>query len=376
MIVAGEVSGDIHAANLVKAIKQHHPNIRFSGLGGRHLAEEGVELYADLTKLAVIGFIEVVRHFPAIRAMFNLILQKAALEQPDLVILVDYPGFNLRLAKKLKQQNIKVIYYVSPQVWAWKEKRIALIKRTVDRMIVFFDFEKTLYAQYGMHADFVGHPLIDHVTVTTSRFDMLRQLGLNPDAPTIGLLPGSRTKEIETLLPIMARSAEIIHQKIPSAQFILTKAKNLSQDLITQHLTVQHLPITIVDKEFHNCVNACDVCIVASGTATLETALLEKPMVIIYKTAWLTHLLCRFLIKIQWIGLPNIIARREIVPECLQNDAESHIIADKLLALYQNPFQMESTINALKDMRAKLGGPGASHRAAQIIIDELDKKPC
>jgi lipid-A-disaccharide synthase len=374
MIVAGETSGDIHAASLVRAIRAIAPETVFSGLGGRFLADQGVHLYADLTTSAVIGFAEVLKHFKRIKKLFHLFLEQADTVRPDAVILVDYPGFNLRLAKELKKRGIKVIYYVSPQVWAWKEKRVELIKQTVCRMIVFFEFEKDFYAKHGFAADCVGHPLIDQIRVTASRHDLLKTNGLPDNARTIGLFPGSRIKEVETLLPRMLDAARIIFEKHPEAQFLLAKAKNLDAELITQHLRGRQIPVTVIDSQFHNCINACDICIAASGTATLETAVLEKPMVIVYRTAWLTHLLIRSFIRIPWIGLPNIIAQKEIVPECIQENADSAVIARRLLALYDDPFKMETTINALKDVRKKLGGPGASRRAAEIIVEEIRRE--
>ncbi|MEW5895664.1 MAG: lipid-A-disaccharide synthase [Candidatus Omnitrophota bacterium] len=371
MIVAGETSGDIHAAYLVREIKKIQPDIKFSGLGGWHLAAEGVELYADLASLAVIGFVEVIKNLAKIKRLFDQFLEKADDLRPDAVILVDYPGFNLRMAEQLKKRNIKVIYYVSPQVWAWKEKRVKLIKRVTDLMLVFFDFEKTFYEERGLTVDFVGHPLIDHIKVTTGRQDLLESKGLNPSAPVIGLLPGSRIKEVETLLPVMIAAARSIHQRIPSAQFVITKSHNIAPGLINACVHDLRFPVAVIDNEFHNTINSCDICIVASGTATLETALLEKPMVIIYKTNWLTYLIGRIFIKIKWIGLVNIVARKKIVPECIQGEASGKNIADKLIEIYNDPFRMETTINDLKDVRKKLGDSGASRRAAEKITSFL-----
>jgi len=371
MLVAGETSGDIHAADLVRALKAQDPSLTFSGMGGPCLLEEGVKIYADLTQMAVIGFVEVFRHLFAVKRLFDLFLKKAEEIRPAAVILVDYPGFNLRLARALKKRGIKVIYYISPKVWAWKEGRVRTIKACVDRLLIIFDFEKDFYARHAFSADFVGNPLIDHIKVTISRQDLLKSKGLDPDRPTIGLIPGSRVKEIKNMLPVMVRAAKLIKERIPQAQFLLSKAKALDPLLINAHIRNQRIPIAVVENEFHNCVNACDVCIVTSGTATLETGLLEKPMVIVYKTAWLTSVLVRLFLKIKWVGLVNIIAQKEIAPELIQQDATPENIAERLLAIYGDPFQMEAAINALKDVRRKLGGPGASHRAAQIVLEEI-----
>lgn len=371
MIVAGELSGDIHAAELVKAIKERDPSITFSGLGGPHLNDTGVTIYDDLTKMAVFGIVEVFKHIFQLRKIFHRFITKATEIRPDAVILVDYPGFNLRLAQSLKKRGIKIIYYISPKVWVWKENRVKTIKKYVDRMITIFNFETAFYAKRGYAVDFVGNPLTDQIHVTTSRYDLLVSKGLNPSLPTIGLVPGSRVQEIKNLLPIMIKTASIIRQRVPNAQFLLTKARSLESTLINDYIHDIDLPITVIENDFHNTLNACDACLVTSGTATLETALLEKPMVVIYKTTWLTSVLVRIFIKIKLVSLVNIIAGKEIVPECIQEDATPQIIAEKFLAFYTNPFRMETTINALKDVKKKLGGPGAARRAAEIVISEI-----
>jgi lipid-A-disaccharide synthase len=240
-------------------------------------------------------------------------------------------------------------------------------------MNVFIEFEQAIYARYGVEVDIGGHPLIDHVRVTSSRHDLLCNQGIPDNVPVIGIIPGSRIKEVGTLLPPMIQAARLIAQAHPEARFLLTKAKDLDPMLINKHIRGTELPIAVIDNEFHNCINACDICMAASGTATLETALLEKPMVIIYRTAWLTHLLIRAFIRIPWIGLPNIIAQKEIVPECIQEHADGKTIARRLLALYDDPFRMETVINALKDVKKTLGRPGAAGRAADIVLQEISE---
>jgi len=371
MIIAGELSGDIHAAALIRELRRRNPGLSFSGLGGPHMAEQGVSLYADMTRFSIIGFTEIFRHLFHLKALFNLIVRKCRETRPDAVILVDYPGFNLQLAKELKQQGFRVIYYIAPKAWAWNEGRVTVIKKYVDRLLIIFEFEKAFYAKHGYTADFVGNPLLDHIHVTTSRHDLLRSKGLHPAAPTIGLIPGSRKNEIRSLLPVMLEAATIIREQIPRAQFLVSQSPHLDDAVISHCINNSDIPVTVIKGGFHNCIHACDICLTASGTATLETAILKKPMVIIYKTAWLTALLARLVLKIKWVGLPNIIAGKAIVPECIQHGATPKKIADALLAIYTDPFKMETTINALNDMTKTLGGPGAAGRAADIILNSI-----
>ncbi len=372
MIVTGEVSGDLHAARLVKAIQAIDPAVRFSGLGGQHLRACGVEIYADLTKLAVIGFVEVLAHCHQLTRLFYLFLNKARTLRPDAIILVDYPGFNLRLAARLKKLGITVIYYISPQVWAWKERRAYLVPKVTDRMMVLFDFEKKFYADRGIPVDFVGHPLVDAVTARTPKEIFCQRHGLDPARPIFGLVPGSRKKEIAALLPVMIEAAEMIHREVPGAQFLLTQAPSIKTKWITPFQQRCSFRIARVENDFYNAVNAADMCLVTSGTATLETALLEKPMVILYKTAWLTSVLARRLIKIPHIGLVNIVAGREIVPECVQERATAETVAAEALKVYQDPSLFQETKKELRAIRTRLGDHGASERAAQVVLSALE----
>ncbi len=368
MIVAGETSGDAHAARLVHEIQQLEPSITFSGLGGQHLAACGVKLDSDFTELAVFGFVEVIKHYPQFRKIFYEFLENVRIRKPSVVLLVDYPGFNLRLAKELKKMGVKVVYYISPQIWAWKAGRIKLIERFTDHMMVLFKFEKKFYEDRGVHVEFVGHPLVDEVHASVPKKHFLSRIGLNPAAPVFGLIPGSRAREIETLLPPMIKTAEIITQKIPGAQFILTQAPNIRTEMIDSYTKDSPISLRIVYGDFHNAVNACDMCIVTSGTATLETALLEKPMIIIYKTALLTYILGRLIVKIKHFGLANIVAGEIVAPECLQFEVKPAIIAEKLLEIYQDPKKFQDIKLKLQKTRQSLGQPGASRRAAEIVL--------
>jgi len=371
IIVAGEASGDMHAARLVDELKKIDPSISFSGLGGQSMKASGVELYADLTRLAVIGFVEVVRHYDEIRQLFELVLDKVRETKADAVILVDYPGFNLRLAKALKKHNIKVFYYISPQVWAWKASRIKAINRYTDKMFVLFDFEKEFYARHNTAVEFVGHPLVDMIQTSRPREQVLQAAGLKDDRLTIGILPGSREKEIERILPVMLDAAGILASRHREIQFLLLKAPTIDLTVLGRYLAGRDLPLKIIQNDIINGIHACDVCMVTSGTATLETAILQKPMVVVYKTSLLTWLLAKLLIRIPCIGLVNIVARQPIVPECIQFTATGQHIADELENIFTDEVKLAEIKSSLGKVKNSLGQPGASRRTAQEILKSL-----
>lgn len=370
VIVAGEASGDLHAASLVSALKALRPQVEFYGLGGRRMREAGVELFCDLTRLSVVGFFEVIKHLKEIRGIFNSLVVKVEELQPDAVILVDYPGFNLRLAKELKRRGFKVIYYISPQIWAWGLKRMDLIRAVVDKMIVAFKFEEELYKSYGVDVEFVGHPLLDLAKPRPSSL-RLDEAGLAPNKTTIALLPGSRNKEVARLLPIMLRACAIFCQKNPGAQFLLLKAETVDEEIFQAALVNLKLPLASISNRTYDGLNASDAAIVASGTATLQTAIMEVPMVITYKVSFLTWAFARWLIKIPYIGLANVVAGKKIVPECVQFQARPEIIAGNLQQILA-PDKYPAIKRELVRVKKILGEPGASRRAAAIVARMLD----
>jgi len=377
MIIAGEASGDMRAAGLARALKELDPGLRLTGIGGQYMKAAGVECFADITELAVIGFAEVIKNLGRIKKVFDQTLKQIDTTLPDGVILVDYPGFNLRLAREIKKRSVKIIYYVSPQVWAWREKRVIKIKKLVDRMIVLFPFEKDIYGKYGMKVDYVGHPLIDEIIVDRNQTEVLKAMGLSASKTTIGLMPGSRVKEIERHLPCMLEAAQILFKQNKERQFILLKSSSVPLKLIStviarsavqrSEATKQSLPMKIYDGPTYDGINALDAVIVASGTATLECALLKKPMVIIYKTSWLTYFLAKALIKIPYIGLVNVVAGKKVAEELIQNDATAGHIANSIEAALHNPH----IVDELAAVKTSLGEPGASLRAAKIVLQCL-----
>jgi lipid-A-disaccharide synthase len=367
VIVAGEASGDLHAAHLVDELKRIDPALTFSGVGGTRMRASGVELYHDMSSLAVVGFFEVLKHYREIREVFNLILKKIDTVRPQAVILVDYPGFNLRLAREIRKRDIPVIYYISPQVWAWKANRVRQVARYVDKMLVFFAFEKEFYARRGIEVDFVGHPLIDVVHPATSKTEFLKTHGLSADRLTIGLLPGSRQNEIRSLLPVMLEAADILHREFTQIQFIVLKAHTIDRSLLDPVCARAACRPVIIEEKTYDGINASDLCMVASGTATLETAILGKPMVIVYRTSLLTWLLARCLVKIPYIGLVNVVAGKEVVPECVQFQAKGENIAAELKRMFTDEIQISDIKADLQKVREALGPGGSTRRSARII---------
>ncbi|OGX40450.1 MAG: lipid-A-disaccharide synthase [Omnitrophica WOR_2 bacterium RIFCSPLOWO2_01_FULL_41_12] len=372
LIVAGEASSDLHASHLVQAIKEINPSTQFSGLGGKRLKEQGVNLYFDLVELAVVGFWEVLKHLKKFKQIFADLLVKVDLNPPDLAILVDYPGFNLRLAKELKKRKIPIVYYISPQVWAWGRGRLNLIRKFVDRMIVLFEFEKELYKKEGIPVSFVGHPLLDLVKPTLNKEELLPKLNIPVTKYSVALLPGSREKEVKNILPIMLDTARLMHNDIPDIKFLILRASTVRQDLFRQILSRYKLPVYILNDLTYDGLAASDFAIVASGTATLETALLGIPMVIIYKVSFSTWLYLRMAIKVPYIGMVNIIANRYIVPEFVQYNAKPRKIYSYIKDTLTDPGKLDRIKPLLHDVKLRLGQTQATKKAARIIVELLE----
>ncbi len=371
ILVAGEASGDMHAAHLVEELKNLDPSITFSGIGGPKMMAAGVEIYEDLTPMAVIGFIEVIKHYPKIKKTFDLILDKVRQIKPSVVVLVDYPGFNLRLAAKVKEQGFKVIYYISPQVWAWKENRVHQIKKHVDQMLVLFPFERDFYARFDIEAQHVGHPLVDTVKAQYPKDEFRKIHGLSSEKLTIGILPGSRQNEIKNLLPVMLEAAEILSKEFANLQFLIMKAPTIAKADIECHIPQTLSSTRIIEEQTYDGINVCDLCMVASGTATLETAILQKPMVVVYKTSFVTWMLAKWFVKIPYIGLVNVVAGGKIVPECLQFQATGVQIAHELRDIFTDELKIAEIKINLKKIKDALGCGGSSRRAAQEILKTI-----
>jgi len=370
MMLAGEASGDLHGAHLAKALRELHPSIQLFGAGGQKMQEAGIRLEYDLAKKAVVGFTEVLKNLSEFKRIFSHLSRRCEEEKPDAVILIDYPGFNLRFAKVAKRLGIRVIYYISPQVWAWGAWRIPAIRERVDQMIVVFSFEELFYKRHGIKAHFVGHPLLDLIKPTGDKNKLLTELAIPDGKTVIGLLPGSREKEVSTLLPIMIQAGRLLQRKLPNLHFLIFKSPTLHEELY-QRISAESLSVTFVEDPDYRYRNCIDFALVASGTATLENAILGIPMVILYKVSPLTAFLMRRLIQIPYIGLVNVVAGEKIVPECLQNGATPDRVAETALEFLKNPAKLEWMRRELSEIRGKLGEAGASHRAAELILQGL-----
>lgn len=371
MIVAGEASGDMHGANLVREMLKIEPTLNFYGIGGKKMKEEKVQLLADASDMAVVGLTEVVSKLGSIFKIMNLMKRSLDERRPDLVVLIDYPDFNLPLAKAAKKRGIKVFYYISPQVWAWRKGRIGQIKKTVNKMAVILPFEVETYAQEGFAVNYVGHPLLDLVKQNYSKEESRKKFGLAGKKITVGILPGSRLSEVEKLMPELLRAAEILKNEIKDIQYVLPLADTLEEKNVAEIISRFDLKINIITGQTYDVISCADLVLVASGTATLETALLNVPMVIVYKVSHLSYFIGRLIVDVNNIGLVNIIAGKTIVPELIQKDANGQRIADEALSILKNEDKKQKIIKELEAIRAKLGEPGAARRSAQIACDMI-----
>lgn len=376
-IIAGEASGDLHASNLVRAILKYHPDIKFEGLGGRRMADAGVHVLRNIVDdLAIMGFAAVIKHLPQLRELLDIVKQRLEATRPDAVLLVDYPGFNLRIARQAKKLGLRTIYYICPQTWAWHSSRAKSFPEILDHMMTIFPFEEGLFRSYGARATFVGHPLPELMQVTATRHDVCRSLNLDPQRPILSLLPGSRRSEVELLLPVMMQAAVRLRQEMPGVQFILPKADTIRIETIQAITRPYGLPLTVVETDGTNARAASDFAWVASGTATLETALLGVPMLILYKTSWVTYQIGRRLVNLPNIGLPNIVAGRKIVPELLQDGATPESILHETLLHMRDEAVLQRMKRDLEDVRQKMIGgsnqsTGAYDRAARVFLEQI-----
>lgn len=372
LIICGEPSGDLNAANLARAILEINPAIKISAVGGDLLRQAKAKILWDIKDLSVIGLFDVLKKLPKFFALKKFILDKINLNKPDAIILVDFSGFNLRLAKEINK-SIPVIYYVSPQVWASRPGRVKTIKEYIHKMIVLFKFEKEFYKNQGLDVDWVGHPLLDIVKPSADKKQFLSTLGFKENVTTIALLPGSRRQEIRNILPVMLKCAEIIGRKIPDAQFIIAKTPQTDINIYKQLIGKNGINLKIVEGKTYDCLNAADFSLVASGTATLEAAIIENPFAVIYKMNLLNYLLYRPQVKVPFIGMVNIVAGKRVVPEFIQFNANPKRIANETLRILNNPSEVWRIKNDLLQVKSSLGEKGASLRAAKIITDYIAK---
>ncbi len=377
--MAGEASGDLHGANLVRAMLLQDPNLHFCGMGGRELQQAGMELLYDAAKLAVVGLTEVLSHLGDILRARRILIDRLRKERPALLILIDYPDFNLLLAAKAKKLGIPVFYYISPQIWAWRTSRVHTIKRLTDRVAVILPFEQEFYGQYGCTVDFVGHPLVDAVTPQMERPQFLARYQIDPHKKLIGLFPGSRNKEVAALLPDFLAAAELLADDKPDAYtFLIPQASTIARSVLEANGLAgwnNRMDFRVIEENRYDMMAACDAVVAASGTVMLELAILGIPAIAAYRTSPHTYFLGKLLIRhLNHFSLVNLIAGRSIIPELLQDAVNPERIAHELNVLLEDEQARNTVLAGLKEVRQRLGEPGASARAAAIALHILSEQ--
>lgn len=373
VIVAGEASGDAHAGRMIAALKTRRPDIHVSGIGGDALRQAGADIFTDFRELAVMGLVEVLKRYRQIKAIFNQLLKRISQEKPDLLILVDYPGFNLKLAKQAHKLGIPVLYYISPKVWAWRPGRVKTIRRYVDHMAVLFPFEQTLYEQARVPVSCVGHPLVDAVKSALTPQQAKKQLDFDPEHRVLGLFPGSRRSEVQALLPVMLQAAENIQHRHFDLQVVLPLAPGLGRDFIQPLLNQSRADVKVVSADFYDVTRSCDAIVAASGTVTLEIALMGVPHLLVYRVAPMSYRILKRLVKIPYVGLCNIVTGENLVTELLQDEVTADNLDRELSTLLTHPQAKQRAEMIRQNVLEALGPSGGADNAAAVVLEMLDK---
>ena len=371
MIIAGEASGDLHGSNLIKEYKKIDSGAHFYGIGSSKMRDAGMEVLHDSSDLAVVGIFEVLAHFRVIYRVFNELKRRLVNDKPDLLILIDFPDFNLRLASFAKKVGIKILYYISPQVWAWRKSRVKKMAKIIDKMAVILPFEESFYRAENVDVTFVGHPLVDCVKPAVSKEEYRKGLNILNDAKVITVLPGSRKNEINLLLEEMLSACEMIYKKDNKSYFLVSCAPTIEINAVKEVFDRFDLNGQIIQSNLYDAIASSDFVITKSGTSTLETALLGIPMVIVYKVSYLSYLIGKAVIDVPYIGLANIIADEMVVPELLQKDANAAKIAQEAVRIIGDKDIYDNIYNKLKMVKEKLGKTGASENTANLIKEML-----
>ena len=368
LLSCGEASGDLYAGALTRELRAIEPGVEVAGLGGPCFAAAGGRLVDDYRDLAVTGLTEAIAKLPRSLEARRKLVADAERARPDALVLVDFPDFNFRLAPLVRRLGVPVIYYISPQIWAWRPKRLETIRKIVDRVLVIFPFEETIYRSGNVPVEFVGHPLVDLAKPSAPRDVFLTARGLSPDAPTVAILPGSRPNEVSRILPGLAAAAQRIRVAVPPAQFLVARAPHLDDDLFDALRARSLDPVAVVEGDADTVLASADVALTASGTATVQTALHDTPMVIVYRMSPISYHLLRPLVTITTYGMVNLIAGETIVPELVQNGFTAESVAREAVSMLTDRGRAQRIRDGLAKVRARLGGPGASRRAAEAIM--------
>jgi lipid-A-disaccharide synthase len=371
VIIAGEASADLHGSNLVTAMKRLDPGIVFSGIGGTKMEQAGVKIILPSSEMAVVGLTEV---FSKLRTIFKASKDIKSIlknDRPDLLILIDYPDFNIHIAKTAKRHGIPVLYYISPQVWAWRTGRVRKIARRVDRMAVILPFEKDYYKQRPIEVDYVGHPILDECPRDINKSRGVLKAEIEQGYPIVGLMPGSRKEEIRNLLPVMIDAAEILGRRYPDIQCILPLAPDIEPSFVQSYIDDTDATIELFQGSIYDVLSVCDVALVTSGTATLETAIMGVPMVIVYKISPISYWIARLVVKVPYAGLVNLVGGEEVATELIQDEVTADKLAHEALTILDNTEIRETMIRKLNRIKEKLGKGGASEKTARIAQEMM-----
>lgn len=370
MISCGEPSGDLYAGALATELRALDPSVSITGFGGDRLAAAGATLVENFSGLSVTGLLEVVRLLPRTYATYRRLLAEADAARPDVFVAIDFPDFNFALARAMKKRGVPVVYYISPQLWAWRAGRMKTMQRVVDRVLVIFPFEERIYRDAGVPVEWVGHPLFDVQSARAPRDAFLRGIGLDPSRPVVALLPGSRTNELRAILPDLARGAALIAGRIPGVQFLVARAPHLRDELFAPLALLESSGAAVVTVEGHadDVLGSADAAIVASGTVTVQAALHECPMIVVYRLSPLTYRLGKPFVRVDTYAMANLVAGRRVVPELIQDDFTPEAVAHAAVRLLTDRAEADRMRADLREVRSRLGDPGASRRAARSVL--------
>lgn len=373
MLSCGEASGDLYAGGLVTALRHLEPGIEAFGFGGRRMAAAGATLTGDFRGFSVTGLVEALRVVPRSWMMLRRLEAEAAARKPDVFVAIDFPDFNFRLLPRMARLGIPVVYYVSPQLWAWREGRIETIKQFVKKMLVIFPFETEMYRKAGVPVEFVGHPMVDAAVPSRDRLDVLASVAFDSLRPVVALLPGSRPNELTQILPTLVDSALLLAKQVPGVQFLVARAPSLDDGLFAplDRLRGAGLSVAVLKEASDDVLAASDVVVLASGTATIQTALHGRPMVIVYRLAPLTYRIARRFVRVDTYGMVNLVAGYPVVPELIQDQFTAESVAKETAALLTDASRASEMRQSLAAVRARLGAPGASTRAATAILEAI-----
>jgi lipid-A-disaccharide synthase len=374
MISCGEPSGDLYAAELVREIRAQEPTAIISGFGGDRLRAAGADLTADFSGLSVTGLVEAVRVLPRTYRIYRHLVSRARIDRPDVFVAVDFPDFNFMLARALKRLGIPVVYYISPQLWAWRPRRIHTMRRIADLVLVIFEFEERIYRQAGVQAEWVGHPLLDLMPAERPRAERLRELGLPEGVPVVAILPGSRPNELRQILPGLVSAAALVRRQLPAVEFIVARAPHLDGKLFAPLAALGGRPPLVIDRRADDVLAVADVALVASGTVTVQAALHECPMVVVYRLSPLTYRIGRPFVRVDTFAMANLVAGRTVVPERIQDAFVPERVAADALAVLTDADAAARIRDSLREVRARLGEKGASRRAARAVLGVARRK--